>query len=85
MCTICRNCWFERCRLRRFSSHGTSLSNRMDDILKRLKSYDETLEPPAVPVFDDVVPLPSAKMFESTELMQQGLSSHFRQLKDYSS
>jgi len=82
--SVARNCWFEKRRLRRYSNMQTCISNRVDDIHKRLNSYDKPLDPPPVPVYEDVVPCPSPAMFLNVASMQSGLAYHFTELQNFS-
>ncbi len=84
MVIIGRSCWFDGFKLPRFHDLRISLSNCVEDVLKRLNSYDHPKEPPAVPVFEDIIPVLTPAMLMDVSSMKQGLEPHLKQLKDFS-
>lgn len=84
MTTICRSCWFEGVKLSRLTDLRISTSNSVDDLLKRLHSYDSPRDPPAVPVFEEVIPSAALTMMIDNKAMKEGLDVHFKRLREFS-
>lgn len=84
MTTIGRSGWFDGFKLPRFCDLRISLSNCIEDVLKRLNSYDSPREPPNVPVFEDIIPTSPPMMLVDVASMKRGLEPHFSQLRNFS-
>lgn len=79
---IGRSSWYEDIRRRRNQSVST-YDDRQDEILRRLATYDQPLEPPSAPTFDRILPIVPGIMLVEPKSMFQGISPHFKNLTDY--
>lgn len=85
MASIGRSCWFDGFRPPRFCNLRVSLSNCVEDVLKRLNnSYDCPKPAPPVPTFDDIIPACPPVMLVDVTSMKRGLDPHLKELREFS-
>jgi hypothetical protein len=80
---ISRLCWVEPSKVVRSHSWNNTLYNRREEFLKRLNSYDIPVEPPPVPLFNQVLPIASSAMFTDLPSMHSILKPHFKALVEF--
>ncbi|CAG7722933.1 unnamed protein product [Allacma fusca] len=81
--SICRIVWVEPHRVVRSPEWIFAPGNSEEEILKRLKTYDSPIAPPGVPVFAQVLPVPSPPMYADINSMNSGLKPHFSHLTEF--
>ncbi|ODM91613.1 Ectopic P granules protein 5 [Orchesella cincta] len=79
---ICRSGWYEGTRRRRVQS-STTYDDRQDEILRRLATYDQPLDPPPAPIFEKILPMIPGVMLLEPKSMLNGIAKHFKSLTDY--
>lgn len=79
---ISRSNWYEGNRRRRVQS-STTYDDRQEEILRRLATYDQPLEPPPAPTFDRILPIVPGRMLIEPKSMLNGIAQHFKNLTDY--
>lgn len=79
----CRITWIEPHRAVRTPDWVYSQGNAVDDILKRLKSYDIPQAPPEVPTFKQILPVASPSWYTDWGALHNALKPHFGALVSF--